>query len=53
MADTIYDNLKQLGGETRLPTSPDEAELNASRTRRAMKRSKSVSRRRNSHRFAR
>ena len=27
MTDSIYSNLKQLGGATRIPASPDEAEL--------------------------
>ena len=27
MTNDIYSNLKQLGGETRIPTSPEEAEL--------------------------
>ncbi|MCE8469175.1 NADPH-dependent 7-cyano-7-deazaguanine reductase QueF, partial [Rhodovulum sulfidophilum] len=27
MSEDIYSNLKQLGGATRIPTSPEEAEL--------------------------
>ena len=27
MTDSIYSNLRQLGGETRIPASPEEAEL--------------------------
>ena len=30
MSDDIYSNLKQLGGETRIPASPEEAELELS-----------------------